>query len=274
MDMPASGLGRKPVLRDLRRIRRFATSRAVSALMLREMSTTYGRSPIGYLWAVLQPVAGIALLTILFSLVLRAPPMGRSFQVFYATGFIPFVVYQEVNSKLAMAIQFSRQLLVYPSVTMVDALIARFVLNFLTQLLVAFVVLGGLLMLVEHQVVLDLPAIALSFAMVAALSIGIGVMNAFLYGVLPSWVRVWAIINRPLFLISGAIFLFDDIPQPYQDYLWYNPLVHPIGQMRHGFYPYYEAAYVSPIYVFSLSFGLTALGLVFLRRYGLDILNN
>ena len=264
----------QPALRELNRSRSFATLRSISALILREMSTTYGRSPIGYLWAVLQPVAGIALLTIVFSLVLHAPPMGRSFQVFYATGFVPFMVYQEVNSKLAMAIQFSRQLLIYPSVTMIDALLARFILNFLTQLLVAFVVLGGLLMFVESEVVLNLPAIAMSFAMIAALSIAVGVMNAFLYGILPSWVRVWAIINRPLFLISGTIFLFDDIPQPFQDYLWYNPLVHPIGQMRRGFYPYYEAEYVSAVYVFGLSFGVTVLGLVFLRRYALDILNN
>ncbi|MDJ0823602.1 MAG: sugar ABC transporter permease, partial [Paracoccaceae bacterium] len=37
------------------RRRRFATARAVMALMLREMSTSFGRSPGGYLWAILEP---------------------------------------------------------------------------------------------------------------------------------------------------------------------------------------------------------------------------
>ena len=44
--------------------RRFASLRAIAALVLREMSTTNGRSPGGYLWAILEPAAGIALLTI------------------------------------------------------------------------------------------------------------------------------------------------------------------------------------------------------------------
>ena len=37
--------------------RRFATVRTSVALMLREMVTTYGRSPGGYIWAVVEPVA-------------------------------------------------------------------------------------------------------------------------------------------------------------------------------------------------------------------------
>ena len=41
--------------------RSFASLRCVIALMLREMATTYGRSPGGYLWVMLEPIAGIAL---------------------------------------------------------------------------------------------------------------------------------------------------------------------------------------------------------------------
>jgi capsular polysaccharide transport system permease protein len=43
--------------------------------------------------------------------------------------------------------------------------------------------------------------------------------------------------------------------------------------MRHGFYPSYDAVYVSPFYVFSISFVSLAMGLLFLRRYHRDILN-
>ena len=35
---------------------RVQTFRTISALIMREMQTTYGRSPGGYLWAVLEPV--------------------------------------------------------------------------------------------------------------------------------------------------------------------------------------------------------------------------
>jgi len=240
--------------------------------MLREMSTTYGRSPLGYLWAILQPVAGIVLLTAVFSLVLQSPPIGKSFPVFYATGIIPFLIYTEIQNKMSISVSFSKQLLMYPSVTIVDALLARFILNLLTQLLSAGLIFALLMAFLDTHAVLNLPAIALSFAMVAALSVGVGVMNAFLFGVFHEWARIWGILNRPMFLISCVFFMFDTIPEPYSNYLWYNPLVHAIGQMRHGFYPFYEAEYVSVIYVFSVSLILLVMGLIFLKRYALYIL--
>ena len=40
-------------------IPRFRMVRTVIALMLREMSTTYGRTPGGYVWALMQPLGSI-----------------------------------------------------------------------------------------------------------------------------------------------------------------------------------------------------------------------
>ena len=62
--------------------RKFRTFRAVMALVLREMTTTYGRSAGGYIWAFVQPIAGIALLTFIFTLIARTPPLGTNFPFF------------------------------------------------------------------------------------------------------------------------------------------------------------------------------------------------
>lgn len=272
MSASISEPGQGPVLRELNRQRPFATSRVVAALMLREMSTTYGRSPVGYLWAVLQPVAGIVLLTLVFSLMLRSPPLGKSFALFYASGIVPFLLYMEVQSKIAGSIQFSRQLLVYPSVTVVDAILARFILNLLTQLLVAFIIFGVLMNLDDTHAAVDLPAISLALVMAAALGLGAGVLNAFLFGIFDEWNRIWAVLNRPMFILSCVLFTFESIPEPYRGWLWFNPLIHVVGQTRRGFYPFYEADYVSAAYVFLVSLVLLVLGLIFLKRYARYIL--
>ena len=41
-----------PELRPVIQHTRFATLRTITALILREMATTYGRSPGGYVWAI------------------------------------------------------------------------------------------------------------------------------------------------------------------------------------------------------------------------------
>lgn len=248
------------------------TLRSVAALVLREMSTTYGRSPGGYVWALIEPVAGIALLTFVFSLAFHAPPIGDSFPVFYATGLLPYTLYVQLNTKLMVSIWFSKPLLQYPAVSFIDAVLSRFLLTLMTQIMVFYVVVTGLVLIFDPQVNIQPDLVFLSLAMTAVFGAGIGTLNCLLISVFPVWQRIWNILHRPMFIISGIFFLFESIPAPYQSILWFNPLVHVIGMMRTGFYPTYDAAYVSPVYVFAVGLICFVVGLFFLRRWHKDML--
>ncbi|MBF9035274.1 ABC transporter permease [Rhodobacterales bacterium HKCCE2091] len=237
------------------------------------MSVSYGRSPGGYLWAVMEPALGIFLLTFIFSLGFAAPPLGHAFPLFYATGLVPFLFYADLSGKIAQSLNFSRQLLAYPSVTFTDALFARFALNALTSLLVGYIIFAAILLCFDTRSVLDPRALALAYAMAAALALGVGTMNCVLVSIFPVWQQVWSILNRPLFLVSCVFFIYDAVPEPYRGWLWWNPLVHVVGAMRTAFYPVYDALYLSPAYVFGLSLFLFAFGLVFLSRYHRDIVH-
>ncbi|MGM2810355.1 hypothetical protein, partial [Bacillus cereus group sp. Bce027] len=71
--------GPSPAQTELHAVRkrpRVQMSRTVFALMLREMATTYGSFAGGYIWSILEPVLGIAMLAILFSMAMRSPPIG------------------------------------------------------------------------------------------------------------------------------------------------------------------------------------------------------
>lgn len=251
---------------------RFATPRAIMALILREMSTTYGKSPGGYIWVIIEPAAGIAILTAIFSIGFRSPPLGLNFALFYAAGMLPFLMYMDISQKLGQSIIFSQALLEYPRVTYVDAIIARLILSVVTQLLVHFLVLGAILLTTPVHTIFDFTKIAWAYAMCIALGVGVGTLNCFLIVSYPLWQTAWAIANRPLFIISCIFFLFELVPEPYGSMLWYNPLVHIIGLMRDGFYPYYHPSYISLSYVFGVSALCLMLGLLFLNRYHRDIL--
>ena len=246
--------------------RSFATGRTVLALILREMVTTYGRSPGGYIWALLEPVAGIALLSFAFSLAFHAPSLGTSFPLFYATAYLPYMLFHDVAGKTATAIRFSRPLLSFGAVSWLDVVLARFLLNLMTHLMVTTVVLIGIVVIFDVHTAPNLAAAAIAVAMAAALALGVGMLNCYLFLAFPAWERVWLVATRPLFIISGVFFLFEDIPAELRDYLWYNPLFHVTGQMRQGFYATYSADYVSPVFAFGLGFGLLFVGMAALSR--------
>lgn len=260
---------------DPMQARSFKTPRTVMALILREMTTSYGRSPGGYLWALLEPVGAVAMITMVFSLGLRlrSPSLGTSFVLFYATGMMSFQIYQRVQSKVTKSITFSRPLLFYPGVTYMDTIFARFILNYLTQLAAFCLVMGGVIGFFDTRAVLELVPILTALAMSGILALGVGTLNAYLMPSFPLWTSLWGIATAPLFFLSSVFYTYEDLPTIGKDILWYNPIVHIVGMMRRGFYPNYDSIWVSKTYVFGLSLLLLFFGVLLLGRYHRDIVN-
>lgn len=264
-----------PTDRPLKRIHdrpRLLTFRVITALILREMSSTHGRSVGGYLWLVLEPVLGIALLTAIFAYGFRTPSLGTNFPIFFATGLLPFMFFTTVAGNVASALNYSRALLGYPRVTYIDAIVARAILSGLTQLLVAFLLLSAIVIYFDTRTVFLLQHAALTYAMALALALGIGIFNCFLFTMFPLWQQAWSIITRPLLIISGVIILYETFPEALQNILWYNPLIHVTGEMRKAFYLQYDASWIAPVYVFSVAVISGTLGMIFLHRYHRDML--
>lgn len=245
------------------------------ALMLREMATQYGRNPGGYIWALLQPLGGILMMAVGFSLIIRAPALGTSFILLYASGMLAFDMYMDVSATTARALQFSRPLLSYPAVTWMDAILARLFLNLLTNAFVALVLLTGIILYSGVHLSIDIGPIVLAMLLAALVGLGVGCLNCVLGGLYPTWNMVWGILSRPIFITSCIFFLYSDLPRSVQDIMWYNPLVHIVGLMRKGIYnPIYHADYVSVWYVVGVSLPMIALGLLLIRRYYKEILGS
>ena len=241
-------------------------------MMLREMATTHGRSWGGYLWSIIDPVGGIVLMTMVFSLVLRNPPIGTNFMIFYATGYVPFSYFMTMSKKMSQAVDNSRALLAYPAVTVIDALVSRALVTALTGIVVAYLIFFFVLLTQETRTDPQVFAIGLSMLMASALGIGVGVVNCFLFSALPPWNTIWHILSRPLFLMSGIFYTYELMPKVVQDVLWWNPVLHLVGLMRRGIYVVYPADYVSESYVVTLSLGLLVGGLLLMWRRYRDLL--
>lgn len=247
--------------------------RVVVALMLREMSTRYGRTPGGYVWAVAEPLGMIIVLGMAFELLANAPSLGTSFLLFKATGFMILQVFTVLGGQVGNALTFSAPLLRYPRVTWVDAIAARFLLNYLVVIVVTVLILWGIVIYDSLRLVPDWGAILLAMGLAAALGLGVGCLNCYLFMRFPVWNQLWRILTQPLFLISGVIFLYEDMPAFAQDIIWYNPLMHLTGLMREGFYPLYRPTYISLGYVALCVMAPMVLGLLLLRRFHRVLLN-
>ena len=161
----------------------------------------------------------------------------------------------------------------YPVITYVDVILARFVLNLLTHIVVMVIVLAGIYGFYGLPLVMDFYKIGNAVGMAAVLALGFGTVNCYLSTAFPVYERFWQVATRPLIIVSGLFFVFEAVPAMFRDYLWWNPLFHITGEMRSGLYETYDAAYVSPVFVYLLGFSFFALGLSVLGRTYRDLLN-
>lgn len=271
-DTPPSHTPAQQALSPRAYLPRFASIRTIYALILREMITSYVRTPGGYLWALLEPALSLLVMIAIFSVGFRNPPLGTNFAIFFASGLLPYTMFMSVNNKVSQAINHSRSLLQYPRVTFMDAILARLILTVLTDLTVACIIFTAILSTADTRTILDLPHLILSFVMAISLGLGVGMLNAVLISRHQIYNTIWSVLTRPLMLISGVIFLHTMLPRPYSAWLEWNPLIHVTGEARSAFYYSYHADYISPVYVFSISLITGTVGLLFLRRYYLDLL--
>ncbi len=266
-DQPPPPAGRaKP------RTRSFASLRSILALMLREMSTRYGRSPGGYIWAVLEPLGALVVMAFVFSLLLRSPSLGNSFLLFYATGYLPFLLYSLTLQTVMQALNFSKPLLMYPAVNWLDAIFARFILNALTSVAVTCIVLFVLLEFTDATAVLEFRHMILSLALAGLLGLGHGTFNCALVGLVPVYGSFWGIAQRPLLIAAGVFFLYEDLPPSIQVFLDWTPWIHFTALFRQGVYSNYAPDFISIPMVLLWALVPLAFGLLLLRKYRHEIL--
>jgi len=249
-------------------------ARVILALMLREMTSKYGRSPGGYIWAILEPIGMITVLSFGFSLVMRSPSLGNSFIVFYASGFLVFNHYRSLESVTTRSLLYSRGLLRYPVVTWLDAILARFLLNLLTNVLNTILILGGVIYFAADNSYVRLGPMVEAMGLAAILALGFGTLNALLVGVWPLWSTIYKILTKPLLLASAVLYIVEDLPQLAGKVLWYNPISHITGLMRSGVFVTYNPQYISVPYVLGCGAVALAIGLLFLRTQAVRILSD
>ena len=254
------------------RARSLRTLRVILALILRETGTRETRTSLGFLWTFIEPIVSIAVLAWCFSLIQRQPHYGTSFVLFYVTGVMPYHLFTHVAGRVATSIRFSGNLLGFPSVTVIDVLMARFLLNLFTDISAFVLVLLGAHYLLGIEMDPSISTISMAIAMAAALALGVGTLNSVLFLASSAYESVWSLFMRPMSIFAGVMFPITDLPDFIFDWLKWIPMTHIVAESRHAFYPMISASFVSPAYVFGFAATCFVLGMVGLQRYVFDFL--
>ncbi|WP_342639144.1 ABC transporter permease [Vibrio metschnikovii] len=235
--------------------------RVIYALILREALGKYGKSKIGYLWALLEPVIQVLLLVTIFTALGRKSPVGGDLAIFFTTGIVPWLIYRGLSSRLSGALGANQALLAYPHVTPFDVLMARALLEAVTMLVVFLLLFSVLYLSGKSQGIDDLFSVLCGLILLIVFAIGVGMINSAIRIYFDSWDKLFNATNRPMYFLSGIFFTAASLPPQIRDYLQWNPIFQYIEWIRSGFFATSSSAYTNYNYAASCALVAFFIGL-------------
>jgi capsular polysaccharide transport system permease protein len=252
-------------------LRALATQlRVIGALMLRDMRTRFGKTQLGYFWAIAQPLIQIAFLVLIFSYINRHPPFGTSMALFFATGVLPYNLYNGMSKAFFSLLDSNEGLFGLPIVKPVDSLIARAALDTATAVLVMFITITTIIYEFDLPEPVDLRLVAAAVLGLALVGFGLGIINAVIAKAFASWPTIYSMLTRPIFFSSGIFFVPERLPAPVREVLSYLPSMQGIELFRMGIYQGYRSSVLDIGYLFKVGLVLCLIGLCAERVRGLS----
>jgi lipopolysaccharide transport system permease protein len=246
-------------------------------LTLRELRSRYKRSVLGWTWSLLNPLATVAIYTLVFSYFLKIiPPVGhpsglKSFALFLLCALIPWTFFSNgltmglesllSNSNLIKKVYFPRELLVLSTVA-----------SLVVTMLIELGVLSVILLLAGNMVIPWIPVVLLLVAIEAALVFGIALALSVCNVYFRDVKHLVGIVLQVLFYMCPIVYPITYVPLhahvlgvqiPLLRIYMLNPLVRLMQAFRDALYnlrfpPLWDLAYIIIWAVGLLAFGLWA----------------
>jgi capsular polysaccharide transport system permease protein len=238
------------------------------ALFLRETVARVSAKRGAWAWILLEPLAQLAFLNVLFGFVLQRLISGIDGGLFISTGVLGFFLARNTAMRIKDAIHANATLLTYRQVLPVDTVLVRAALEAVLFMVSALFLFTGLGLLGYQVFPYDFLQVMLAFTALWLAGIGLGLMLSVASELIPEVGRVVGLLMGPLYFISGVMYPASAIPPAYQSWFLLNPFVHGIEAVRAGFFPqYHTVPGVSISYLLGFAMFTVCIGLALQIRF-------
>ena len=237
-------------------------ARVISALLMREVITRYGRHNIGFFWLFVEPMIFTLGITALWTAIQSSHNVRLPIVAFAVTGYSSVLLWRNMPNRLVGAVGPNLALMYHRNVKVFDVYAARLVLEALGASISFSVLALGFIAMGWMQWPEDIGKVLLGWFMLA----WFGAALAFLVGAMSERTeiveKVWPPLTYLIFPLSGAAYMVDWLPVAAQNAVLYLPMVHGVELLREGYFGSNVHAHYDMVYMTSACLGLTFFGLV------------
>ena len=211
-------------------------ARVVAALMIRELTTRFGRENIGFLWIMVEPMLFAGLVGLLWRVMKGPTDFGLDIVVFVISGYIPLVLFRSAINRSLNSFTANGALLYHRQVKILDLILVRFLIELVGHMMAYLFIALALGALGLFPFPHDMGFLLLGWAYYALFTFSVCVVVApmsEMNEVLEKFIPVTTYLMVPL---SGAFFIVSALQSTAAKYLLYSPPVHAMEMMRFGIF--------------------------------------
>lgn len=223
-------------------------SRVIGALVIREMTTRFGRQGLGFAWVMGEPL--IFCFGVLILWTFTKPPYEHGIRLapFVMTGYMSLILIRHLLALLSSAIQANLGLMYHRQVAPMHLLLARILLEFGGATGAFIVVYAILLGLGQVSLPHDYLTLYGGWLLLAWTASGFALVLAGLAMRYEIMERLVPVISYVLIPISGAFYMVSWLPASAQAYIKFIPFVHGIEMIRAGVFGEFVATHYNVPY--------------------------
>lgn len=238
----------------------------ILALMLRDMMMRYGRTNVGFVWTIIEPMLLTAGVMVIWRFSMGGEKYGIKLVEFILTGYMPLTLWRHLTNSMVTILRRSVPLLYHRRITLFDIVGAKLGLEFAGTTAAFLAVWGGLYLSQVVAGIAQLDLLIAGWLMMAWLASAVALIVAALTEISETADKFIQPVQYLMIPASGAFTMVDWLPAWAQDVLLWNPMVHSYEVLRQGYFGDNVTTYYSLGYFVVCTFILTIVGVACIKR--------
>lgn len=222
--------------------------RVVTALMIRELTTRFGRENIGFLWVMVEPLLFAVLVGILWRVMKGPTEHGMDILTFVVSGYIPLVLFRSALGRAVHSFTANGSLMYHRQIKILDIILVRFFIELVGHMMAYLFIILILSGLGLFDWPYDIGFLLLGWLYYALFTLSVCLVVAPLSEMneaLEKFIPVTAYLMIPF---SGAFYIVSALTPEAAKFVLYSPPVHGMEMMRYGLFgpsinPHYDFWY-------------------------------
>lgn len=219
--------------------------RVIKSLIIRELSTRFGRENIGFLWMMVEPLLFPALVAVMWRLLRGPEEHGISIIAFVITGYVPLTLFRHAVSRSAGVFTANSSLMYHRQIRLLDFILVRFLIEMIGSMMSYLFIASILIYAGFFPVPYDLGLFLIGWLLYCAFTFSVCLVLAPLSEMSDIIEKFLPVVTYVMIPFAGTFNQTSWLPPALREYMLWSPFVDTMEPMRYGVFghqvdPYYN----------------------------------